>query len=165
MNYESFCVDAQRALEEVETFLTNNAISSLTPDHLCYKCASHDEFLSIRTMLEKESVYLYESWISGRLIAVLKLQQPLETSFGTIAYIELQDKKQGSGTISGFTHIEFFPKDGNYDAALKVLVSRGLDVIADPTPHHPIHEIKLSDQFVFRLEHEPVINKIKREEL
>jgi predicted metalloenzyme YecM len=165
MNYDQFLNSAQSALTVVEVFLTKQEISSLTPDHLCYKCSSHNEFLEVRAILEKESMYLYESWISTRLIAVLKLKKPIVTSFGIISFIELQDKKEGSGSLSGFTHIEFYPKDGNYDAALATLVSRGLNIISDPTPHHPIHEILLTDSFVFRLEHEPVIEKIKREEL
>jgi predicted metalloenzyme YecM len=166
MNNKEFFAQAGSALETMRLFIAGNDLATiLIPDHLCYKCASHEEFLEIRSMLERESFYLYESWISDRLIAILKLKEPISTAFGDISYLELQDKKERSGPLSGFTHIEFYPATTTYETVLEKMKEKKIQIISDPTPHHPIHEVTLSDTFVFRLEHEPVIKKIKREEL
>lgn len=163
---ELFLLNATEACKQVDNFLLTSGIQTLVlPDHLCYKCANHGEFLGMRELLEEQGVYLYESWISGRLIAIIKLREPIKTSFGTISFIELQDTKEGSQVTSGFTHIECYPNGASYEAILSLLSEKGVQIVSDPTPHHPIHEVALSDSFVFRLEHEPVIEKIKREEL
>ena len=166
MQYDSFIEKAyEDAIEQVEVFIrTNELEGKIQLDHLCFKCESHQEFVEVREMLEEKSIYLYESWISDRLIALLKLEEPITTSFGPIACIELQDQKPAGTQKSGFAHVEAYPVE-RYDDVIEFMKEKNIEVKEDPTPHHPIHEVELSPAFVFRLEQEPVIEKVKREDL
>ncbi len=166
MTYDIFFEKAYESIEQIEVFIRSNKLETMiTLDHLCYKCESHEEFTMIREILEEKGDYLYESWIGDRLIALIKLTEPLSTSFGPISFIELQDQKPAGTQKSGFSHLEAYPKDVAYGDILEYLKGQEVSVIEDPTPHHPIHEVELSPSFVFRLEQEPIIEKIKREEL
>lgn len=166
MIYQEFLDKAKTdAVSVLENFISTNKLKEkIILDHICYKCASNDEFVAMRKMLEPEALYLYESWISERLIAVIKLKTPIETMFGPLHFVELQDAKNAPNQKSGFTHIEAYPVSG-YQETIEYMRSRGVAVVEDPTPHHPIHEVSLNQNFTFRLEREPVIEKIKREEL
>lgn len=166
MKYEAFIEKAYEAVEQIEVFVRTNGLEgAIALDHLCYKCASHEEFEQVRAMLEPNSLYLYESWISSRLIAILKLEKPIETTIDSISFIELQDQKPAGTQKSGFAHVEAYPVGVSYKEVLDMLHAKDVEVIEDNTPHHPIHEIELSPSFVFRLEQEPVINKISRDEM
>ena len=166
MKYEIFIEKAYEVVEQIEVFVHTNALEgAVALDHLCFKCASHEEFEQVRAMLEPNSLYLYESWISSRLIAILKLEKPIETTVGVITFIELQDQKPAGTQKGGFAHVEAYPVGVSYKDVLEMLHAKDVTVVEDQTPHHPIHEVELSPSFVFRLEQEPVIEKIKRDEL
>lgn len=166
MTKEAFFTDAKARLEIAAVFIESHDLQDeLSVDHICYKCGSHEEFVTVRAMLEFESIYLYESWINGRLIAILRLREPIMYQDTAVMYIELQDKKEDKEVIPGFTHIEYFPKTMSVREVADALIQKGIEVVDDPTPHHPVYEVALADNFTFRLEPGLVIEKVKREEM
>lgn len=166
MDWQTFANDAISRVETASNFLELYGLhDELYVDHICYKCGSHDEFVKMRAMLEPEAIYLYESWINGRLIAILRLKSPLVYKNTIMNYVELQDKKEGKEVVPGFTHIEFFSKTMMVKDVAEMLMQKGIEVVDDPTPHHPIYDISLAENFTLRLESGLVIEKIKKEEM
>ena len=134
-------------------------------DHLCYKCASSEVFGHIRATLETESIYTYQSFIAGRRIAILKLHQPFQTALGTIAYIELSDQKPDGSQRSHFDHIEIYPLSGTMDTLAASLESAGIALEKTVRPHHTTYDMSLDHGFSVRIEPDPLIEKIMREEM
>lgn len=149
------------AFNEWVSELRNAAVA----DHIGYKCASSEEFESLRARLERESSFVYQSMISERRIAVIKLTQAIPTLLGDIRYLELSDQKPDQSQVSGFDHIEIYPAHVSVDDMVDMLALRGITPKKTVHPHHTTHDIHLENGFRIRLEKEPLIEKIKREEM
>ncbi|MCX6715291.1 MAG: VOC family protein [Candidatus Uhrbacteria bacterium] len=164
------------ALPLTEAF-NRSSIQPLEPlvraDHICYKCGSHEEFEHLRRLFETASPYLFQSTISDRLIAIIKLPQPILTVFGKIWFLELSDQKPDGSQMSGFDHIEIYPLlrtikgnpltgTENLLGCLKICSVRFEKVVR---PHHTTCDIQIENGFRIRIEEEPLIDKIKREEM
>ncbi len=166
MTFEEFKDEAVKALSLYGVLAKEHGLSAfLSSDHICYKSDSHETFEEVRRMLELNSYYMYESWIGGRLIAIFKLKEGIAVEGDVFSYIELHDKKPSVDIKRGFYHLEMYPKGISYDEALDKLKAKGLAFEADPTPHHPVYEMLLSSGFGVRLEREPIMSKIKNEEI
>lgn len=133
-------------------------------DHICYKCATKESFESMRSMFEKESIFIYQSIISKRRIAIIKLPDSIQTSLGEIRYLELSDQKPDGSQKEGFDHIEAYPLNRSYFDMVEELQKkeRIVEVIR---PHHSTHDIEIGKGFLFRCTEGPLIEKIKREEM
>jgi len=134
-------------------------------DHLCFKCGSKSEFEDLRRLFELSVPFLYQSVIAGRLIAIIKLSKPIVTALGEIYYLELSDQKPDNSQVSGFDHIEIYPKEGEIEVFVEELSKKGIDANKVVRPHHTTYDYFLKDQFKIRIENEPLIEKIKREEM
>lgn len=134
-------------------------------DHLCYKCGSSAEFEQIRALFELESEFIYQSIISKRRIAIIKFLVPLETPLGNISVLELSDQKPDNSQISGFDHIEIYPVEGTLEALVSDLEQKGVPFEKVVRPHHTTFDSVISDTFKVRFEDEPLLQKIKREEI
>lgn len=133
-------------------------------DHICFKCASVDSFESIRSLFENESVYIYQSIISGRRIAYIRFKTPLNTELGPIWFLELSDQKSDLSQKEGFDHIEAYPIAGTYEAMVEGL-RKTETVIHVERPHHTTDDVEMGDGFLFRATVGPLIEKIKRDEM
>lgn len=134
-------------------------------DHIGYKCASVEEFEVLRRILEPESVFMYQSVISQRRIAIIKLKTGFPTALGVCAYLELSDQKPDMSQASGFDHAEVYPIAGTEDALAARLAQGGSVLHKVVKPHHATHNIDLGAKFVLKVCAEPLIEKIKREEM
>jgi predicted metalloenzyme YecM len=133
-------------------------------DHIGFKCGSRAEFEAIRTMLERESVFIYQSIISNRPIAIIKLNQPLTTDLGSLNYLELSDQKPDNSQTTGFDHVEITPKHISYQELVARLQQAGEPFIEKARPHHTTFDLKLGAGTI-RLEPEPLMEKIKKQEI
>ncbi len=134
-------------------------------DHLCYKCGTSDEFELLRALFEPASDFVYQSIISNRRIAIIKFRNPIPTALGEISFLELSDQKPDGSQVSGFDHIELYPTDGTIDALVKTLESKGVSFEKTVRPHHTTFDTVLETGFKIRLEEEPLVEKIKRDEM
>ena len=134
-------------------------------DHIGYKCGSREEFESLREQLESASAYIYQSFISGRRIAIIKLQEALATELGSICFLELSDQKPDGSQVSGFDHLEIYPVEQDFTVFVKGLIEKGIPFEQTVRPHHTTYDAKLTEAFKIRLEEEPLIKKIAREEI
>lgn len=132
-------------------------------DHICYKCASSESFEGIKRLFESESRWIYQSIISGRRIALIRLNSPLESVLGEIVLLELSDQKPDGSQTEGFDHIEAYALDRNYENLVNYLGSREVIVNEVKRPHHTTHDIKLDNGLIFRLTREPLADKVKKE--
>lgn len=130
-------------------------------DHLCYKCGSTEEFEKVRRLFELESEFIYQSMIAGRRIAVIKMHRSFATPLGQISLLELSDQKPDGSQTSGFDHIEIYPLSGTMDELAETL--GGFEKVV--RPHHSTYDAKVEGEFKVRLEEEPLLAKIKREEM
>lgn len=135
------------------------------PDHICFKCESSEEFERVRAILEPRSVFIYQSYISGRRIAKVRLKWGFQTFLGLISILELSDQKSDGLQATGFDHIEIYPKSVSYEELVEKLTGRGVELQESKRPHHTTHDIELGDKYNLKLTHEPILNKIRREEM
>ncbi len=138
---------------------------SAKADHLCYKCGNASEFEALRALFEKESVFIYQSIISKRRIAIIKFIEPLKTPLGEILLLELSDQKPDGSQKSGFDHIEIYPTSGSLDELVASLEQKGVAFEKVVRPHHTTFDSVILENFKVRLEAEPLVEKIKREEM
>lgn len=134
-------------------------------DHICYKCGSREEFENLRHLFEGESEFMYQSIISKRRIAIVKFKKPLTTVLGDIWYLELSDQKPDGTQTSGFDHMEIYPSEGTMDALAESLEEKGTPLEKIERPHHVTYDGIIEGNFKIRLEPEPLVEKIKREEI
>lgn len=134
----------------------------ITPDHICYKCGTHESFERMLRLFEPEAVRDV-SIISGRTIAYIELTRWVESLMGPIHYLELADQKPDGSQQEGFDHIESYPEDMRYEDLIALLEAAGQNVTEKVRPHHTTHEIKVADDFSFVCTREPLIDKINRE--
>ncbi|MEI6864382.1 MAG: VOC family protein [Candidatus Adlerbacteria bacterium] len=130
-------------------------------DHLCYKCGSMEGFEDVRAVLEEGSTYLYQTIISGRRIAYIKLKKPIETVLGPIWFIELSDQKPDGSQTDSYDHIEVFPTALTYHEMVERL-EKTEKVIHVARPHHTTDDIDIGG-FLFRCTQGALIEKIKLE--
>lgn len=134
-------------------------------DHLCFKSGSKEVFEEMRAILEPESVFVYQPYISGRRIAVIKLKKSFETNLESVSVLELSDQKPNKSQVTGFDHLEIYPTMGTYEGLVAHLEHKGVLLEKKERPHHTTHEASLSAQYNIKLTREPLIEKIKRDEL
>lgn len=165
-NIEDFYSESKSLVSDFDYFSIKNKLSGKAKsDHICYKCSSSDEFESIRKLFEEESIFVYQSIISKRRIAVIRMKRGIETVLGEISILELSDQKPDGTQKSGFDHIEIYPVKISYEELVKKVKDSGLDVKEVVRPHHSTFDIKIGKGYLVRLEEEPLIEKIKREEI
>ncbi len=165
MNIDEFYSGAKDDIALFDAFSAKHSlVGTAAADHICYKCESAESYDRMRAMIEPESEYIYQSYISGRRIATIKLKRGFETSLGTIYFLELSDQKPDGSQREGFDHIEVFPTEGSYDEFVKKFaVSEKVVHVA--RPHHTTDDIELSDTFLFRCTPGPLIEKIKASQM
>lgn len=164
MNYSAFRSGAQEAIAVFDAWVRSVGPEGAA-DHLCFKCGSVQEFEAMRAMLETESVYVYQSWISGRRIAYVKLREAFDSSLGPIGFVELSDQKTDGSQVSGFDHVEVYPLAGSLEAFVDGLEQAGQVFRKIERPHHTTYDLVLENGFKIRLEDEALIKKIVREEM
>lgn len=134
-------------------------------DHLGYKCESSVQFEQIRAFLEPECVFIYQSYISGRRIAILKLKTPFETSLGSIEVLELSDQKPDGSQTAHFDHAEIYPVGMPYEEFAHRLEEKGVELEKTERPHHTTYDLVLGTDMKLKLTREPLSEKIKRDEM
>lgn len=133
-------------------------------DHLGYKCESSDVFEQMRRFLEHEN-FLYQSIVGGRRIAIIGLTIPIQTSLDDINFIELSDQKPDGSQKNGFDHAEIYPVGISYEELIAHCESKGAGFKKKERPHHTTYDAPAGEGFSMRLCEEPLIEKIKREEM
>ena len=161
----SFYSQAHEATEHFDAFVAKHHLAGKAiVDHLGFKCASAEEFVAMRAIVESASVYVHQSIISGRRSAYAKLRQGIATSLGEVHFLELADQKPDGSQKSGFDHIEVYPAgEGTYESILATLKKNDEQVIHVERPHHVTDEVTLPSGLVVRLEPGPLIEKIKQQ--
>lgn len=166
MDVRSFFASATTSVAAFDAFANDHQLTERAKaDHICYKCGSTERFEAIRATLETESVFVYQSIISGRRIAIIRFREPVKTALGDIHVLELSDQKPDNSQVDGFDHIEIYPTHGSTDDLVDYL--RGEHVVIDTVsrPHHTTHDTVLEIGFIVRVEDEPLLEKIRKSEM
>lgn len=140
-------------------------ISSANVDHIGYKCSSTEEFEALRALLEPACDFTYQSFISGRRIALCRFKPTMKTVLGDISLLELSDQKPDGSQVSGFDHVEIYPSAGTMEALAAVCEKQGSPFTVTIRPHHTTYDRKLTPKFGIRIEPEPLLKKIVYEEI
>ena len=164
LTLERFMREANDATELFDAWASqHNPLA--TADHLCYRCEEDDEFERVRSFFERPDGFLYQSWISGRRIAVIKFGPALPTMLGPISFLELSDQKPDGSQQRGFDHIEIYPTHGSVEGLVAAFARNQVRFEKHARPHHVTHDALISPTFKVRIEPEPLIDKIKRDEM
>ncbi len=165
-SFEVFASQIEAYIQVFERFvLGHELIEKAGADHICWKCEATAEFETMRAMCEPQSLYLYQSYISGRRIAYFKFAQPFVTSLGSIHFLELADQKPDQSQTSGLDHIEIYPQGTSVETLVNYLESRHVVLQKIVRPHHTTFDLAIDDHHMIRLEPEPLIQKIIAKEL
>ena len=166
MQYGDFYAAGDETAKEINAFARKHSLTGAARvDHIGYKCDSARSFEDRRRSLEAQSEYFHQAFISGRRIAYLRLRRGLGTQLGMVNFVELADQKPDGSQTDGFDHAEIYPLLGTYDELVAKLERAGERVHKVERPHHTTHDITLPSGFLIRLCKEPLIEKIKREEM
>lgn len=161
----SFRLEAANKIEEFDRFTAERfSTEEVRADHICYKCESKETFESIRELFESESIFVYQSIISSRRICYIKFKEPLKSIYGPIWFLELSDQKIDGSQKNSFDHIEVNPVSITYEAMVSKL-AESMEVIHIERPHHITDDVVLKNGLLFRCSREPLVDKIKREEM
>jgi predicted metalloenzyme YecM len=162
---EEFYEEGEKYVELFDGFAAKHTLAGkVQTDHICYKCGSRQSFEKLREMFETESLYIYQSIISKRPIAIIRFKKGIETSLGPINFLELSDQKPDSSQRDGFDHIEAYAVGRTYDDMVKEFEKSEI-VIKVERPHHTTHDIDIGDGFLFRCTQGLLIEKIKSSEM
>ena len=141
----------------------------LKVDHISYKCEGSEEFEHIRRILEVASAFFYQSKIADRRIAYFRLTAPCTFGCGEVGYeahyVELADRKPTGTVRVGFDHIEMYPTKGLTDDVIRLFLSYNVELKKVERPHHTTYDHTFKDGKILRITNEPLINKIKYEEM
>ena len=160
-----FYTNAEKYITVLNQFAQKHSLLDITQaDHICYKCDSHESFVRTRALFEPASEYIFQSIISERRIAYIKLKQGIETALGTIYFLELSDQKPDNTQQEKFDHIEVFATTISYTEMVATLEASE-QVIKVDRPHHTTHDIHIGKNFLFRCTEGPLIEKIKLTEI
>ena len=160
-----FYTNAEKYITVFNEFAEKHSLMGITQaDHICYKCDSHESFVCTRALFEHTSEYIFQSIISNRRIAYIKLGQGIETVLGTIYFLELSDQKPDNSQQEKFDHIEVYPTTISYTEMIAKLEASE-QVIKVDRPHHTTHDIYIGENFLFRCTEGPLIEKIKNTEM
>ncbi len=164
-NKEQFYQEAENILNNVGIFFEQHQLlSQIQFDHIGFKCESKEEFEFIRNIFEQHSQYIFQSIISKRRIALIKLSDPIQTTFGFISVLELSDQKPDQSQKSGFDHLEVYPTEGSVERLVKCIQEKEIDIHQEVKPHHTTWDFFV-DNFKVRIEPGALIEKIKEEEM
>jgi predicted metalloenzyme YecM len=161
---EAFMHTAKPSIEQFDRWAHDLRFAALA-DHLGYKCISSHEFEHIRHLFERADSFMYQSIISGRRVAIIKLPSAVRTSFGDIWYLELSDQKPDGSQDGRFDHIEIYPAFFTVENMVKLVERNGTRFTPSGHAHHKTYDITLENGFKVRLEPEPLIKKIIRDEM
>lgn len=134
-------------------------------DHLCFKCSSGEEFERLRRLFEGSSQYIYQSIISLRRIAIIRFCDPVQTVLGPVWFLELSDQKPDGSQRSGFEHIEVYPTHDTVADLAQRHSTQGVTFTSSGRAHHATYDGRISPVCEVRIEPEPLIKKIVRDEL
>lgn len=164
MNYEEFYKKGEAKVVSFNVYTSKyKEMVDGVADHICYKCSSKEEYEAIRSLFEDQGVSFWQSYISGRRIAVVQLPKEFHTHWGPIRYLELADQKPDGSQKSGWDHIEI--RTWYYDETIKCLLEAKKDVEEKVRPHHTTHQIILPNKFRFVFTNEMLVNKIRYKEM
>ena len=79
-------------------------------DHICYRVAGQEEYLSKKQDLLEHGNLLIESMVNGRMIATFKLHSPIVFKDRKIDVLELPAPKSQHAYTTGLEHVEFVTK-------------------------------------------------------
>lgn len=163
---ETWYEQAKKAAAHFDVFALSHELEiRVVADHIGYKCSSTEEFHELRKLFESNAIFVYQSIISKRRIAIIKLITPIETVCGSIYYFELSDQKPDGSQQGGFDHLEFFPLSETVEELVNFLTANQVLVEKAERPHHVTYDISLTPQFKARIESESLIAKIIRDEI
>ncbi len=165
-NITDFNSQSQSLISDFNNFIQKHNLQlRVKADHFCYKCGDSDTFESIRKILENESVFVYQSIISQRRIAIIKLKKGIETSAGTLDLLELSDQKPDNSQKNSFDHVEIYSLNETYEELVASIIADGEKVVEAKRPHHTTHDLMMSEQFSLKFTRGPLIEKIKSDEM
>lgn len=165
-NISDFYREAHDLVSVFNIFIEqNNLATDVRADHICYRCESKEVFEALREIFETESDFIYQSIISGRRIAIIKFKKGIETEAGVLQYLELSDQKPDNSQTNTFDHIEIYPIALSYKKLITRLESSGVSLVRVERPHHTTYDTKLGDHYSVKITEQPLIEKIKAEEM
>lgn len=139
--------------------------SKLVPDHICYRCGSHESYKELFADLRKKAELISIAEVNGREICIFELPFRFETRGGDIRKLELCDQKPSNLQVEGFEHIEFVVADkkdywiiqGQFQKLYK-------DMVEKQSNERTTFEVKLASDMTFIVELEPIMETIARRE-
>lgn len=76
-------------------------------DLICYRVETNQRYEEMKLALASKALLLDESEVSGRMIAIFELTEPLQAGDWRVSYIELPQPKENNKYREGLEHVQF----------------------------------------------------------
>lgn len=155
------------AVFQLDNFCEVNGLAGLVKaDLVCITCSSKEVYEARRDYYEFDSRFIYQAPVSGRRIAIIGLTEGIKTSVGDIGILEVIDQKPDNSQTDKLTHLAIVPTGISYDELLAKLKGNGAQ-LEDKSrgDGYVATDVVLPTTFRIRIEKEPLLERIKREEL
>jgi len=86
---------------------TDIDVSNFLLDHVCWRCATLEEYTFMSNFLENNGTLFHKSHHNGREVSLFNLQSPITHKGRSIDQVELPAPKSNKNYPSGFEHAEF----------------------------------------------------------
>jgi predicted metalloenzyme YecM len=157
----------QPAVFQLDNFCEINGLQGLMKaDLVCIKCSSKEVYDARRNYYDMDSRFIYQAVVSGRRIALVGLKDGLKTGVGDIGVLEIVDQKADNSQIDRLSHIAIVPTGISYEEVVEKLKSNGANLEdVSRGDGYTATDVILPTTFRIRIEKEPLLDRIKREEL
>jgi len=152
--------EARYFMKILKSQLSDFCLSS--PDHLCYRVESNQEYEQFKDSFMNIGELLVESQVGGRLISTFKLNNPIEFEEWSVDIVELPAPKVGSHYELGFEHAEFVISE-TFDTFKAQYQGLDWDLTAMDKKHNPELRLKLAEQISVKFHHQSLEDVIKIE--
>lgn len=143
-----------------------NLVGLIKADLVCIKCSSKEIYEARRAHYDMDSRFLYQAVIAGRRIVIIGLTETIKTSVGDIRCLEITDQKADNSQTDRLNHIGIIPVGISYDELVGKLKEGGAELREVVRSHgYTACDVVLPTGFFIRIQKEPLIDRIKREEM
>ncbi len=130
-------------------------------DHICYRVTSESRYQELKDQLQSIAFLAGEAQVSGRMIAIFALEEPIKFGPFKIEAIELPAPKLDSSYQEGWEHAEFVVPD--MDEFINQYPHISFNHKAMNRTLNPELALKLTDQFQVKFHPLPILEVVKKE--
>lgn len=161
-----FRTQIQSFVKDILTYIQSSGVSLdvFEIDHVAYKNSNTENYEKVRKDFGKE-VFIYESVISNRRIAISKFRDPVKVEGKIIKYIEIFEPKPDKITEDKLDHIEIISNNLDYESFVKIFEDSGVELTFEDKGYDRFYAFNTDKGYEVKLSDHKIVDKIYKEEM